>query len=1178
MPSLNDLGEFKFSFSNIGKEKDDLSSKALPYDDLPLPDKEAPPMDFTRVSSSPSADDGSSEADSDDGFGFDDFLSSIPADMPSHLDEPPSFDDLFQDTNTQSSDLDNLLQDTAPSPLDDTGGDFLPASEEETSADLPADLPVDFPADIPEDAPVDLPESPPMSEDDSSIPDGSLSGLPDETEPALPDFNLEDLGDLGSEDAGAEDLSPESSASDDFGLGDSGLENTNSGNKDATDFGSESPSEDIKSSQDNSELPEDSSGVDDALKDFDIPEDTLSGKDAPSSDSDDSPDLNDSIDLGGEAVESADVSEDTSADIPSLDDAVSNSDFDSPLPDIDFSGVDESTQDGSAIDMGGEAFESGGEDTSDISADTSGGDFSLNDAVPDTDFSGMDESAPADFDGGTESTGDIDFGDLGADFESDSIELGNEVDGSVDTSGDSFSSSSLGGDDFALPGLEELFDKSKKSGTPVPAAPKKGLFPRRRKTTADELPEADTDIEEIRLSQEQLDRLLKTLSSYPINLRIACEEMIAEQVLQPQQLSKLIRLLVTGANVRETAALAEEILGKPIVIPKSFEKMTGAAFEAEQDSFAYVFVHNFLPVLRLFAVIAAFAASVIFLAYNFIYIPIKAESIYKRGYERIPVGEYQRANQLFDEAFATHQKKKWFYLYAEAFRDQRRYLLAEEKYDELLRYYPRDKKGVLDYAHLQTYYMLNYDKANRLLQQQLLDYAPDDYDGLLAAGDNFLLWADSDPDRFYDKYEDARFSYARLLESYGWQVPVVERMLRYFIHTDNLKEVLYLRIWFENDSKRRRLSPTSLSELGGYLLDKQLEKPSGVPDPYIESIESVRDMLLRAVREEPTLPEPHYHLARYHNSLGNTYEERLTLENAIRAFDLAQTETVRRRLYRVDTHYRYANLLINNREFFPAEEQIVKGIQLYEDFVSRNLISITPQLGQLYAVKGDLEYFVKSGNMRAALNEYQRAERYGWAPPEMKYRMGAAYYQLEDWADSLHYLFNASTELPLNRRLLYALGNVAYQRGDYFAAQGYYSRLIDILDNQRVRLPVLLPNDNPQFLELGERMMMTWNNAGVVYEALAEQTGNREYRSRALAYYAESARAWDSITRNPQTMIRMRLTDSPGAPGINLGYLNANNALRPNSNYSPEIFIRIDKDVAEPSRWEELAQSGGLGN
>jgi len=1111
MPSLEALSEFKSSFNNIANEMNDVKTRNLPFNDHELPDKEAPPLNYSRSPPSSPASKPETVPEPEQeagGFDFDAFLGSLPDDVHPHsLDEPPSFDDLIQNDDT-------------PDIADSGVNDIL-----NSLSDVPAD-------DI----------------KDTDIVDTGI------LDTSIADADIADAGDLGTED-----LTPE-----DTGVGGFGEDDLSSDTHDnnSIDLGGENPSEvsaggdeEIKSdtaSDDpfslDSSLFNDASFNNTSLDNTSLDDLLSSGgedfSDAGSGDenaSGDSFDLGDSIDLGGESK-----FEEAPADNSEFDD--SDFSMDSGLPPGDDLGSDFS---GSQPDM-------------DFNADNIP-DFDS--PLPDMDFPSPDAAEKDDSGfapGGEEST-QGDLGDLGSDFASDSIELNNEPEPAA-------AAADFGGDDFSLAGLDDILDKSKVPAMPQPE-PKKGLFNKKKAAAAEE-PET-TDVEEIRLSQNDLDNLLNTLSSYPLNLRIVCEEMIAEQVLLPQQLSKLIRLLVNGAHVKETAALAEQITGKPVVIPKSFEKMSGAAFEAEQSSFAYIFIHNFLPVLRLFAVIAALVLSVIYLGYMFIYIPVSAERLYKRGYERIPAGEYQRANQLFGQAFAMHKKKEWFYKYAEAFRDQRRYLLAEEKYDDLLRFYPRDKKGVLDYAHLNTYYLLNYDKANRLLQQQLLDYSPNDIEGLLAAGDNFLAWADSDPSRFYNRYEDARFAYARLLELTGWKVPVVERMLKYFIRTDNLREVLHLRVWFENDP-RRRLTADSLAELGGYLLDKQLERPKGVPNPFVESIESVRDMLLQAVREDPYLPEPHYHLARYHNNLGNVYEERLTLENAIRAFDLAKTETVRRRLNRADTHFRYANLLTGNREFFPAEEQLIKGIQLYEDFLSRNLIQAGPQLGQLYAAKGDLEYFVKSGDMRAALRDYRLAERYGYLPPEIQFRMGSAFYQLEDWGNALEYLFMASSELPLNARLLHALGNVTFRRGDYFASQGYFNRLMDNLEGQRIRLPVLLPNDNPQFLELGERLMIARNNAGVVYEALADQTGNREYRSRALGLYAESARAWDSITRDPLTMVRMRLAESPGAPGINLGYLNANNALRPTPDFTPQIFPRIDKDVFEPSRWEELAPFGGL--
>jgi tetratricopeptide (TPR) repeat protein len=1175
MPSLNALGEFKFSFSNIANEKNDLASKSLPYNDLSLPTVEAPQMEFSRAAPpSPSAPAENDFPDTDsgtdsgqDGIDFDDFLSTSPADSISHLDEPPSFDELFTD----------LIQ---PSPV--TGDQPSGGDDQFSAADDQPSFTDDQPSAI-DDQSFD-------NDDIFSVTDNRTSFIDDQQfeEQALPDDFFNNLGSAQTEETpDANDFFD----TDDFSAS---SEEPDEGSGDFPDFAEEPsaeepPAEELPVEGPPADLPvsEDGFSLDDLLSgdnknaDFDSggfgsgePAEDDTGSENFNMDFDGA-NFDEGIDMGGESPH-----EENPFDMGD-ESPIENFDTDNISGFEGFENIDKGASDNiEGIDMGGESLEPDiGSDFDASLSDTDfpdlGADSGFDASLPDTDFPSDDVLSSDDLGGQSPE----DFGaDFGSDFASDSIELEEELDTSDSGLGsDGFSGGDLGSDDFALPGLEDIFEKSKVDTLSKPA-PKKGLF-KRRKAKTDEAPEAEAGIEEIRLTQHDLDRLLKTLAAYPLNLRIACEEMIAEQILLPQQLSKLIRMLINGAPIREMAALAEEITGKPVVIPKSFEKMTGAAFEAEQSSFAYIFIHNFIPVLRLFAVIAALGASVFYLGYRFIYIPIKAEELYKRGYERIPAGEYQRANQLFHEAFLTHQKKKWFYLYAEAFRDERRYLLAEEKYDELLMYYTRDKKGVLDYARMETYYLLNYDKANRLLQQQLLDYSPNDYDGLLAAGDNFLLWADSDPSKFYDKYEDARFFYARVLERFGWQVPVVERMLRYFIRTDNLKEVLYLRVWFENDRKRR-LSPSSLAELGGYLLDKQLAAAAGeikgVPDPYLDSIESVRDMLLQAVREEPTLPEPHYHLARYYNNLGNVYEERLTLENAIRAFDLARTESVRRRLYRVDTHYRYANLLVNNREFFPAEEQLVRGIQLYEDFLSRNLISAGPQLGRLYAAKGDLEYFIKSGDMNAALDNYRLAERYGHAPPEIQYRMGAAYYNLQDWRNSLDYLFKAAADLPLNRRLLYTLGNITYQRGDYFAAQGYYDRLIDILESQRIRLPVLLPNDNPQFLELGERLMMARNNAGVVYEALAEQTGNRDFRSKAMALYAESSRAWDAITRDPQTMVRAIVTDTPGSPGINLGYLNSNNAMHPNNNYRPEIFVRIDKDALEPSRWEELATTGGL--
>jgi Tfp pilus assembly protein PilF len=1185
MPSLSELEKFKASFNNLGGQKADLTARKIPFDDMKLPDSEPEPLpvpeeesaaesaldteDFDTEDSSDLA----PETEPEDDMDFSAFLDSPP---PDELPEPPAADipedELYAPEgllSNLSEELDAIPPDTdfdlpgeppfadGEKTLDLDSLDNFDLPEEPLSADSEESLdtinlgdmttPEDLAASdgisteeaVPpeeaasQDMALDLPEEPLSTADEESLDLDNLGGLdiPEETAPTEggeESFDLDNLGDL--------DIPEESAPTEDGG---ESFDLDNLGDLDIPE--ETAPTEDGGESFDldnlgDLDIPEESAPADggeesfdlDNLGDLDIPEES-----APADGGEESFDLDNlgDLDIPGDQAASDDVPAETAEppvgevnlDLDNLGDLTTPEDLD--------------ISEGAATEGDEENLDLGSLDDFNIPEDAapaSGGEESLDLGNLD-DFNFPEEATTAD---GEES---LDLGNL-----DESVGDGKEAPEEALS------------DDFSFPELDNAPKKAKKE-TKVSEAPKsrKKLRGRERKQKIESA--IHDNVEEIQLSDDEFEGLQETLSRYPLNLRVACEEIIAEQFIDPKLMSELIEHLVWGASAKETAVLAGRILGKTIIIPKAFEKSTGAALEAEQASFAYIFVHSFLPILRLVIFIGLVVASLLYLVYTFIYIPHEAEKLYKRGYERIFAGEYQRANEHFNDALSIHRKKNWFYQYAEAFRDERQYIYAEQKYDELLNYYPRDKKGVLDYAYLETYYLRNYEKADEKLRHLLLDYNPNDIDGLLAAGDNNLLWGEIDPSR----YEDARYYYARVLEKHGWQPPVVERMMKYFIRTDNLREVLPLKDWFDSDPKKRVLSAESLGELGGYLLDKQLEEVKGVPNEFVEYIGSVREMLLKAVYMDPSLPEPHYHLARYYHNLGNDREELVTLRVANRAFDEAPEGSIRRITYRIDALQRYADALTNAREFFTAEEQLIKGINLYEDAVSRRLISRSPQYGRLFAGLGDLEYFTKTGDMEAALRYYHRSEQNGWTTPDMQYRMGSAYYQLENWKGALEYFFNASTSLPQNRRILFALGNSALKRGDYFAATGYYNRLLDILETQRIRLPLLLPNDRPDFIELAERLMTAQNNAGVANEMLAAQTGNRAYHSRALGFYAESSRAWDSLTRDPKSMIR-----SGGTP---LPYANAQYALRPQADYEPQIFIRIDREAREDSIWEELA-------
>ena len=1167
MPSLSALKEFKASFDNISHQKANLEAKEIPFDDLELPDSEPVPL-ATDTGNFDSDDFAAAEAEAD-AMEFED-ASGDDIDFSAFLDIPddPSLaaGSMIPDEGTAADSTEN-----GPDNLDDFTLPEPPAA----GGSLDLDSLDNF----------DLPEEPLAAASDKSSLDGfdDFSLLDEPLAAAGDESSPGDFDDLGLPDEPAAAAGGESGIGsfDDFNLPNIPADADSDDNFDLENL----------DNLDNLGLPDESmaAGGDDNfdlnnldnLGDFGLPEEP------PAVDSDDNFDLENLDNLGDLGIpdESMAAGGDDNFDMDNLDNLdgfglpeeppATDSDDNFDLENLDNLGD---------LSLPDESTAAGGDDNFDLNNLDNLGDLSLPDepmaagddaSGPDNlDDFGLPEEPPAEV--GDESIGLDSFGDLGLSDES--MAAGNDASG-LDAPDDFTMPDDAaaadedaipdnadvphepapdGFDDFSFPELDNVLKKSEQK-TPFAGAgkaPAKGKRRGKEKKARTESPVPE-DVEEIHLSEYEVEGLQETLSRYPLNLRIACEEIIAEHFVEPKQMAELIEHLVWGATAKETAELASKILGRSITVPKAFEKSTGAALEAEQASFSYIFVHNFLPVLRLFMFIALVAASLFYLIFKFVYTPLKAERIYEIGYERIFAGEYQRANERFNEAFAVQRKKDWFYKYAEAFRDERQFIYAEQKYDELLRNYPRDKKGILDYAGLETHHLRNYAKADNILRWQLLDFAPNDREGLIAAGDNSLIWGEVDP----AKFEDARYYYARLMEKYGWEAPIVERMMKYFIRTDNLREVLPLKNWFDNNPQAN-LSPESLGELGGYLLDKQLEEARGVPNEHIEYIGSVREMLLEAVYADPSLPEPHYHLARYYQSLGSEHEERVTLRVANRAFDDAPEGSIRRVSYRIDALQRYADSLIKAREFIPAEEQLVKGINLYEDAVSRRLLSHAPKFGRLYGVLGDLEYFTKTGDMEAALRFYHRSEQHGWAPPEMQYRMGSAYYQREDWKNALEYLFAASSSLPLNRRILFAMGNTALKRGDYFAANGYYNRLLDMLEGQRSRLPVLLPNDRPDYLELAERLMMAHNNAGVACEMLAAQTGNRAYHTRALAFYAEAQRAWDSRTRDPRTMIRSGSTPLP--------FLNSRNTLYPQPGYEPQIFIRIDREALESSPWNDI--------
>ncbi len=641
--------------------------------------------------------------------------------------------------------------------------------------------------------------------------------------------------------------------------------------------------------------------------------------------------------------------------------------------------------------------------------------------------------------------------------------------------------------------------------------------------------------EDFELSDEDFEAVVRTLGELPRNLKIAVEELIGERGLAGENLKKLLNMLIAGEKAKAIAAFVGKQLGRKIEVPKQYEKKTGAEFEEEKQSFSYVFRYTILPVLKVVTAGAAALALIGFLGYRFVYRPIHARMLYAQGYEEVQEDNYISGNRYFDRATDKWVVKNWFYTYAEAFEDKNQYYLAEEKYDQLLSRFPLDKKGILEYASLESEVLSDYPKAEQLLRRYL-DEELYDYDAMLLLGDNYMRWADEVPSR----YENARETYAVLLEKYGGRSEVLFRMLRYFIRTDNLKEVEHLKNQFQ-ENKRLTVDPHIYAELGGYLLDNN-------------KIEEVDEILFRAMDVDKTVPEIHYQLSRYFHKINEHHEEKTALIKTLDYLRTAKPYSKREFAMLIDSHNKLGKLHYRDDMFLDAEQEFQKAKQLYEDARERKIIGVDKQFGEIYANLGDLYYYI-SNNYDTAAVLYTEAEQNLYSNPGISYKKGFIRYIQNDYEEALLDFYESAEPYSENKNLMYATANTLYQRGAYFAAQGYYNHLLDVLEKEVENIPFLMPEEQKEHRSLLEYQTKVYNNVGVTLIMLNRRSGDGQKFSEGLRYLARSTEYADILSRDPELMER--------TPSVQLAYLNTRSVLYPDAVNELQIYDEIPKDMDE---------------
>lgn len=660
-----------------------------------------------------------------------------------------------------------------------------------------------------------------------------------------------------------------------------------------------------------------------------------------------------------------------------------------------------------------------------------------------------------------------------------------------------------------------------------------------------QIPESVEEHRKNSLTDAEYKKFKSNLQSYPLNVRIAVEDMIVKNEFTDDVIFEVIDKILKKVPARQLASHLEKMLDIQLSVPRDFERRTAEEYEAYKASVQYQLKNKIIPGILLGVMLFLVGFCSVYLGMEYIVKPVKAENLYRQGYALLENDEYPQSEIKFNEALKLKQKKKWFFKYANGYREHKQYDRATLMYKNILMRFDHDKNGGLEYARMELEDLANYERAEEIVKREILDYHVNDIDAMLLLGDIYLEWAtEEDPRKFQAAYNQ----YSNLMQLPKAPVQCDARMMIYNVRTDNLKGVLTYKELFYPDEKS--LSGAEWTEMSGYLMDKLYGDLTPQEEYLRDSIEDVHSMLIRAIKKDPSNPISRYNIARYYLESGEHTKASENLEKTLNLFDNAKTIKKRDTYKQINTYRLLGEQHLYNRDFIQAQKTLSKGIELFEEKNASSGFESDKNVGIMYSDMADIDYFV-SGDLENAERNYENSINNKNDTPSIRYRVGYINYSKNNYDKAFNNFMTASNEKDNDTHLMLALANTLSLKDDNFAAAGYYQKLLDSLDLQISRSDILLPQINDDDGMLVDQYMKVSNNLGVSQFKIARQTGSSSLNGESLNNLQNSLRAWDALTRNQKTMVRLG--------GTNLAEQNIRYIVNPLPAYEPAIYTEIPR-------------------
>ena len=615
-------------------------------------------------------------------------------------------------------------------------------------------------------------------------------------------------------------------------------------------------------------------------------------------------------------------------------------------------------------------------------------------------------------------------------------------------------------------------------------------------------------------------------------LRKKARHVFIDKLFSGEKLEQFIAMLVLNETddsirdfINDNATFKEEfyqVTEEKQEVPKTKKRKVIYAEEARR---AEQFQKEFQKILQFAGIIFGVLIALLFLFWQFIWIPSTSDSIYKKGLQMVKAGEFSKGEARFIEAQQRGGPSMlWYNRFALAYLDRNETLLAEKKYLKALEYNRDDKLTILNLAELYRHYPLKrYNKANEIYTV-LKRKDKNDFQVIDKIGMNYVDWGLETRDTNY--FGKAAVEYGEYLTEHKEHLPSIYRLLYLSILNKNEEVMDYLYKMIDtinpNSVDLEVLNPL----LDYYITKRQMPKAKDMLEKclkYMESNPLKRDNTTALKKKQEmeekgisqhveSRPEDRmlYSDGYYQNARYLTFN--LSFERALDSL---------------------SNALIfnsNNGKCFNLRGEIFMVLETNLQFLTRakhdfeNATNATPNDYRPYANLGHISYYyymryqqnvinlsqaemmAPESSLSKALEMYKTArmkfQEQDLEPGsdfQLSYNLAWLYYHFENYENALREWADLYIKTPYDPILSYAMGSTYFHLQNFSIAKTQFEKAVDYYGNLAKNIGYLNPYAE-RHIDIYMQLAKSYNNRGVCSLYLASRFPNNRsfYEKEAL--------------------------------------------------------------------------------